>query len=107
AHNRLITSIVLNDDERRQVAREFNERLAGAQGKTTYILPTLGCNEWDREGAPLHDKQGLDAFIQETRETRPQNVELIELDCHINDPEFSETALAILDHWIAEGVIKL
>ena len=35
AHNRLITSIVLNDDERRQVAREFNERLAGAQGKTT------------------------------------------------------------------------
>ncbi|NDI13742.1 MAG: hypothetical protein EBZ20_10145, partial [Rhodobacteraceae bacterium] len=51
--------------------------------------------------------EGLDAFIQETRETRPQNVELIELDCHINDPEFSETALAILDHWIAEGVIKL
>jgi uncharacterized protein (UPF0261 family) len=97
----------LNDDERRQVAREFNERLAGARGKTTYILPTQGCNEWDREGAPLHDKQGLDAFIQETRETRPNNVELIELDCHINDPEFSETALAILDHWIAEGVVKL
>ena len=24
-----------------------------------------------------------------------------------NDPEFSETALAILDHWITEGVVKL
>jgi uncharacterized protein (UPF0261 family) len=107
AHNRLITSIVLNHDERRQVAREFNKRLAGAQSKTTYILPTQGCNEWDREGAPLHDKQGLDVFIQETRDTRPKNVELIELDCHINDPEFSETALSILDNWIAAGVVKV
>ena len=107
AHNRLITSIVLNHDERRQVAREFNKRLAGAQSETTYILPTQGCNEWDREGAPLHDKQGLDVFIQETRDTRPKNVELIELDCHINDPEFSETALSILDNWIAAGVVKV
>ena len=107
AHNRLITSIVLNHDERRQVAREFNKRLAGAQSETTYILPTQGCNEWDRKGAPLHDKQGLDVFIQETRDTRPKNVELIELDCHINDPEFSETALSILDNWIAAGVVKV
>ena len=107
AHNRLITSIVLNHDERRQVAREFNKRLAGAQSETTYILPTQGCNEWDRKGAPLHDKQGLDAFIQETRDTRPKNVDLIELDCHINDPEFSETALSILDNWIAAGVVKV
>lgn len=107
AHNRLITSVVLNEDERRQVAREFNMRLATAKSNTTYILPTHGCNEWDREGAPLHDKQGLQAFIQETRATRPKNVELIELDCHINDPEFSETALAIVDHWITEGIVKL
>ena len=107
AHNRLITSVVLNEDERRQVAREFNMRLATAKSNTTYILPTHGCNEWDREGAPLHDKQGLQAFIQETRATRPKNVELIELDCHINDPEFSETALAIVDHWITEGILKL
>ena len=107
AHNRLITSIVLNHDERRQVAREFNKRLAGAQSETTYILPTQGCNEWDRKGAPLHDKQGLDVFIQETRDTRPKNVDLIELDCHINDPEFSETALSILDNWIAAGVVKV
>ena len=107
AHNRLITSIVLNHDERRQVAREFNKRLAGAQSETTYILPMQGCNEWDRKGAPLHDKQGLDVFIQETRDTRPKNVDLIELDCHINDPEFSETALSILDNWIAAGVVKV
>lgn len=107
AHNRLITSIVLNHDERRQVAREFNKRLAGAQSETIYILPTQGCNEWDRKGAPLHDKQGLDVFIQETRDTCPKNVELIELDCHINDPEFSETALSILDNWIAAGVVKV
>ena len=107
AHNRLITSVILNKDERCRVAREFNARLSKAQGKTTYILPTKGCNEWDREGAPLYDKRGLNAFIQETRDTLPKNVELIELDCHINDPEFSETALAILDHWSAEGVVKL
>jgi uncharacterized protein (UPF0261 family) len=70
------------------------------------LLPTHGCNEWDRAGGPLSDPDGLAAFVDETQKTIPENVTLINLDCHINDPEFCERALAIFDQWVSAGVIR-
>src|SRR3989338_6543134 len=40
AHNRLLTSIVQTPDERRELARTFCTKLAGAKGPVTLILPT-------------------------------------------------------------------
>jgi uncharacterized protein (UPF0261 family) len=107
AHNRLLTSVVLDTDERRHVARTFNDRLKGAIGPVTYFLPTHGCNEWDRTGGPLSDADGLAAFIDETRKTVPENVDLIELECHINDDMFCERVLNLFDTWIETGVIRI
>lgn len=106
AHNRLLSSAVLDAEERREVARALCEKLAAAQGEVTFLLPLQGCNEWDRDGADLHDAEGLAAFIDEMRASCPANVALRELDCHINDPAFSEAALAVFDDWLAKGVVK-
>lgn len=106
AHNRLLTSIVLNNEERRQVARAHAEQLAKAKGKTVMILPLGGCGEWDRPGEDLHDPEGLAAFCDEMRSTCPSNVELHALDAHINDDAFAQTALAIFDKWVQDGTIK-
>ena len=62
AHNRLLSPILLGAAERREVARAHCARLATATGPTVFLLPTLGCHEWDRPGAPLHDAGGLAAF---------------------------------------------
>lgn len=105
AHNRLITSVVLNNEERRAVARAHAEQLAAAKGPTAFILPRGGYGEWDREGADLHDKPGLDAFQSELRATLPQNVEQHEIDAHINDAAFAEKALEIFDDWRAKGIV--
>lgn len=107
AHNRLISSYVLNDEERRAVAREISAKLATARGPVTMILPTQGCNEWDRAGAPLSDPPALAAFCDEIRQSLPANVVLYELDCHINDAAFAEAALAVVDGWIAEGLLRV
>ena len=48
-HNRLITSVVLNTDERREVANAINQQLAQAKADTTLLLPLAGCGEWDRD----------------------------------------------------------
>lgn len=106
AHNRLITSIVLNHDERRAVARAHTTQLATAKGPTALLLPQLGCGEWDREGADLHDKEGLAAFLDEMQASVPSNVETHLVNGHINDPAFSAQALAIFDRWCAEGHVK-
>lgn len=105
-HNRLLKSVVLDADERREVARAHAEKLAQAKGPTTFIMPRAGCNEWDRPGADLHDAAGLAAFITEIEATMPDNVTYIPLDCHINDAEFCDTVLAIFDTWVADGTIK-
>ena len=105
AHNRLLSSIVLNSDERRAVARAHAEQLAKATSPTVFLLPTGGCGEWDRPGADLHDPEGLAAFCDEMRTVCPDNVTLKELACHINDEAFAAAALEVFDKWVAEGVV--
>jgi uncharacterized protein (UPF0261 family) len=103
AHNRLLSSVVLDSAQRRRVARTVMEKLAAATGETVFLLPLEGGNEWDRAGGPLHDAEGLAAFIDEVRDCCPQTVKLVEVAAHINDPPFVAAALAIIDGWIAEG----
>jgi uncharacterized protein (UPF0261 family) len=37
----------------------------------------------------------------------PANVELVELDAHINDVAFSNAVLARFDDWVAAGVVRV
>jgi uncharacterized protein (UPF0261 family) len=106
AHNRLISSYVLNAEERRLVAREIAAKLSVATAPVTLFLPTQGCNEWDRAGAPLSDPAALVAFCDEMRTVCPANVRLVELDAHINDDAFSNAVLTAFDDWIAQGLIR-
>ncbi|MEZ5754911.1 MAG: Tm-1-like ATP-binding domain-containing protein [Paracoccaceae bacterium] len=105
AHNRLLSSVVLDADQRRAMARQMMEKLSLARAETAFLLPLHGGNEWDRPGGPLQDAAGLAAFVDEVRRSCAPNVTLIELDAHINDPAFSEAALAIVDRWIATGLL--
>ena len=104
-HNRLLTSIVLNDDERRLVARAHSAQLAKATGPVAVLLPEKGLGEWDRAGADLHNQAGLNAFLLELEHSLPSNVVAQRIACHINDAEFADKALEIFDAWRAKGVI--
>ena len=106
AHNRLLSSVMMTADQRREMARTICDKLAGAEGPVVLILPLQGGNEWDRPGGPLSDPEGLAAFIEEIRTQCPANVQLVELDAHINDPAFAETALEVLDGWRASGALR-
>ena len=104
-HNRLLTSIVLDDDERRLVARAHSAQLAKATGPVAMLLPEQGLGEWDRAGAGLHNQAGLSAFLLELEQTLPSNVVAHRIECHINDAEFADKALEVFDSWRASGFI--
>ncbi|MEJ6713236.1 MAG: UPF0261 family protein, partial [Rhodobacterales bacterium] len=36
--------------------------MSHAKARVTYLLPTQGCNEWDRSGAELYDAEGMAAY---------------------------------------------
>ena len=104
-HNRLLTSIVLDDDERRFVARAHSAQLAKATGPVAMLMPEQGLGEWDRVGAELHNQAGLNSFLLELEQTLPSNVVAHRIDCHINDAGFANKALEVFDSWRASGFI--
>lgn len=104
-HNRLIASATSAPPLRRQIAREIGARLAAAKGPVTLLLPTRGIEQWDQPGEPLHDPEGLQAFLAAMRGSVGGATRLVELDAHINDEAFCSAALAQLDRWVADGVV--
>jgi uncharacterized protein (UPF0261 family) len=106
AHNRLIVSAVLTGEERREAAREMGRRLAQAQAPVHVILPARGIEEWDKPGGPMHDPEGLTAFLDEMRKTIRPPLGLSEVDAHINDQAFADEALRVIDRWLADGTVR-
>ncbi|MEO9652723.1 MAG: Tm-1-like ATP-binding domain-containing protein [Roseobacter sp.] len=105
-HNRLLTSIVLQAPEAKQVAQAHCEQLATAKGPVAMILPEKGLGEWDRAGADLHNADGLAAFLSEIESSLPANVSAYRIPHHVNDAGFAEKALEIFDAWCADGTVQ-
>ncbi|MEP4194042.1 MAG: Tm-1-like ATP-binding domain-containing protein [Aliishimia sp.] len=105
AHNRLLTSIVMNEQERKQIAQAHGAQLAKATGPVAVLLPQAGLGEWDREGADLHDAEGLRVFLDELETALPSNASVHKIDGHINDDIFAQTALSLFDEWRDAGLV--
>lgn len=104
-HNRLIASATSAPPLRREIAREIGARLADARGASVLLLPTRGVQQWDRPGEPLHDPEGLEAFLAAMRKAVGGDTRCIEIDAHINDAAFCDAALKVFDGWVAAGVV--
>lgn len=105
AHNRLIGSITVDAADRREVARTIAAKLGASKGRSAFILPSGGIQEWDAQGEPLYEPEALAAFTDEMRKAIPAGVEFHEIDAHINSDEFVGKALEIFDRWVEEGII--
>ena len=105
AHNRLIKSSALNNEERRETAREIAKRIKASTAPVKVLSPLQGLEEWDKPGGPAHDPEGLAAFLDEVRTAIPTD-QLVEVDAHINDQAFADAALAIFDTWVEDGTIR-
>ena len=105
AHNRLLGSITTDYEGRAESARLIGEKLEKANAPVAFILPAKGIQEWDQEGEPLHDPEGLQVFVSAMRMHKPKNAEFHEVDSHINGSDFVDKTLAIFDDWMARGII--
>ncbi|TGR73235.1 UPF0261 family protein, partial [Mesorhizobium sp. M1C.F.Ca.ET.189.01.1.1] len=101
----LIASVTVDADDRREVARTIAGKLAASKGRSAFILPSRGIQEWDTQGEPLYEPEALAAFVDEMRKGIPAGVEFHEIDAHINSDTFVAKALEIFDRWVGEGII--
>lgn len=80
------------------IGRVFAERLNKAGTTVAVFIPLRGFSALSRENGPLHDPQADSGFLRVLRaRANRQKVEIHEMDCAIDDPEFAE---AIVDRFV-------
>lgn len=94
-HNPSVTLMRTTAEECREIGARIAGQLAGARGPTVLVLPLGGVSAIDAEGQPFHDPQADRALFETLCEHAPPNVEVVEVDAHVNAPEF---ASVLSDH---------
>ncbi|MCB2202817.1 Tm-1-like ATP-binding domain-containing protein [bacterium] len=91
-HNKDIAHIKLFPEEAKQAAEIVVERLRKVKGNAVMILPLQGLRSESQPGGRMHDPEVDNAIFEVLRHKLNKNVRIIELDAHLSDPLFSETA---------------
>lgn len=96
-HNMQVTPMRLNAEELRLVSATIAKKLNSARGPIKVMIPCRGFSSLDREGSVFYDPVADRAFIDSLRSLLDKNIEVIEIDAHINDEQFAQ---AIVDEFM-------
>jgi uncharacterized protein (UPF0261 family) len=95
-HNPTVTLMRTTPDENDRLGKEIAEKASASRGPTAVLVPRRGVSAIDAEGKPFWWPEADAALFQSLRNWISPQVELIELDLHINDPAFAEAAAQTL-----------
>ena len=87
-HNSYLTLVRLSHEELRGVGKLVAEKLNRARGVTRVFIPLQGYSFPDRYNLPHWDPEGNEAFVEALKADLKPQIPLVEVDAHINDPEF-------------------
>jgi uncharacterized protein (UPF0261 family) len=111
-----VTLMRTDRSECAELGRDMAERVNQASGPTVVIIPLRGWSTYDVAGGvltvdyhgvptgePWYEPEAIRAFtevLEELVDENKDNVEVLKVDLHINDPELVEMATSILDDMI-------
>jgi uncharacterized protein (UPF0261 family) len=98
-HNPVVTLMRTTKEENAELGRRIAAKLSRATGPTALFIPLRGVSMIDAEGQPFHDPDADAALFEELRKVDGK-VELVEMDAHVNDPEFARAMVAKLDEYM-------
>jgi len=90
-HNPTVTLMRTTAEENKQLGEQIARKAAAATGPAAIMLPLRGVSAIDCEGQPFDDPEARKALFDAIR-ANGSDVELIEVDSHINDEAFAEAA---------------
>ncbi|MBE2320358.1 Tm-1-like ATP-binding domain-containing protein [Solirubrobacter sp. CPCC 204708] len=88
-HNPSVTLMRTTPEECAELGRRIARKLARATGPTALFVPLQGLSLLDAPGQPFHDPEA-DAALFDALRPAAGDVEVIEMDCSVNDPAFAE-----------------
>ncbi len=87
-YNPHLTLVRLLPDEMRVVGKEIAQKLNKAKGPVKVFIPLKGWSFPDREGLAHWEPEGNEALVDALKDNLDPAIPLVELDAHINDPDF-------------------
>ncbi|MFO7601505.1 MAG: Tm-1-like ATP-binding domain-containing protein [Candidatus Desulfacyla sp.] len=87
------TWIRLSPAELREVAGAFREKLNSAKGPVMVLIPLRGWSSVDYPGNATYDPEEDRVFVQELRRGLNPDIEVLEVDANMEDPEFAEAVV--------------
>jgi len=101
-HNPIVTLMRTTPEECAELGRRIARKLSAATGKVALFVPLRGVSAIDVEGGPFWDPEADRALFDAVRSGVGENVELHELDLHMNDPEFAAAMVSKLDEYMKD-----
>jgi uncharacterized protein (UPF0261 family) len=98
-HNPVVTLMRTTKEENAELGRRIASKLSKATGPTALFIPLGGVSMIDAPDQPFHDPEADAALFEELRKV-DDNVELVEMDEHVNDPAFAKAMVAKLDEYM-------
>jgi uncharacterized protein (UPF0261 family) len=102
-HNPTVTLMRTTPEENDLLGKEIAEKASAARGLTAVLIPLRGVSAIDREGQPFWWPEADAALFQSLRNWLAPQAKLIEINAHINDPVFAETAVLTLMDFLEKG----
>jgi uncharacterized protein (UPF0261 family) len=92
-HNAALTAVRTEAPELIKVADHMAGLIANAKGPVAFFVPMLGFSAHDSPEGHLHDLSMPPVFAAHLKKVMPKGVPVIELQRHINDPEFADAII--------------
>ena len=90
-HNPVVTLMRTTSEENARIGEDLGRKVAAAKGPKAILLPKKGVSAIDAAGQPFDDPEARQVLYGAIRKAAA-GVEIVELDSHINDPEFADAA---------------
>jgi uncharacterized protein (UPF0261 family) len=75
--------------ELKEVAAVFAQKLNLSRGSVKILIPLRGWSSVDTPGSPTYDPEEDRLFTTEIRKALKKDIEIVEVDANMEDPEFA------------------
>ncbi len=95
-HNPTVTLMRTTPEECAEIGRLTATKLNRATGPVIVLIPLQGVSAIDKRGGPFYSPEALNSYCDALKATLRPGIKLVELDAHINDESFAQTAAELL-----------
>ena len=94
--NPSVTLMRTNVEENERMGKVFAEKANAAKGPVAFLIPLQGVSILDGNGQMFEGREADQAMFDALNENLRSDIPVVEIDCNINDPEFSAKAVEMM-----------